>query len=52
MAPEASRDRILTIPNGLSVLRLIGVPVFLWLVLGPHLDGWAVALLIASAATD
>ena len=50
--PDASRDRILTIPNGLSVLRLIGVPVFLWLVLGPHLDGWAVALLILSAATD
>ena len=46
--PDASRDRILTIPNGLSVLRLIGVPVFLWLVLGPHLDGWAVALLILS----
>lgn len=48
----ANRDRILTVPNGLSVLRLIGVPVFLWLVLGPHLDGWAVGLLIASAATD
>jgi cardiolipin synthase len=48
----ADPDRILTIPNGLSVLRLIGVPVFLWLVLGPHLDAWAVGLLIASAATD
>jgi cardiolipin synthase len=46
------RDRILTIPNGLSVARLIGVPVFLWLVLGPHADYWAVGLLIASAATD
>ena len=45
-------NRILTIPNGLSVLRLLGVPVFLWLVLGPHLDAWAVVLLIASAATD
>jgi cardiolipin synthase (CMP-forming) len=51
-SPDANRDRILTIPNGLSVLRLIGVPVFLWLVLGPHLDAWAVVLLIASAATD
>jgi cardiolipin synthase len=51
---EADRraDRIVTIPNGLSVLRLLGVPVFLWLVLGPHLDAWAVALLILSAATD
>jgi cardiolipin synthase (CMP-forming) len=48
----AGRDRILTIPNGLSVARLLGVPAFLWLVLGPHADGWAVGLLIASAATD
>lgn len=46
------RDRILTIPNGLSVARLLGVPLFLWLVLGPHADYWAVLLLIASAATD
>ena len=50
--PGDGQDRILTIPNGLSVLRLLGVPVFLWLVLGPHLDAWAVGLLIASAATD
>jgi cardiolipin synthase len=49
--PDA-QDRILTIPNGLSVARLIGVPLFLWLVLGPHADYWAVGLLIASAATD
>ena len=46
------RDRVLTIPNALSVARLLGVPVFLWLVLGPKADGWAVALLIASAASD
>jgi cardiolipin synthase len=45
-------NRVLTIPNGLSLLRLLGVPVFLWLVLGPHQDAWAVGLLIASAATD
>ena len=43
---------MVTIPNALSVARLAGVPVFLWLVLGPHADAWAVALLIASAATD
>ena len=46
------RDRVLTIPNALSVARLLGVPVFLWLVLGPKADAWAVALLIVSAATD
>jgi cardiolipin synthase len=45
-------DRILTIPNALSLLRLAGVPVFLWLVLGPHRDGIALLLLIVSGLTD
>jgi cardiolipin synthase (CMP-forming) len=48
-------DRVLTIPNGISVLRLLGVPVFLWLVLGLRTvtgDAWAVGVLIASAASD
>ena len=45
-------DRVLTIPNALSALRLAGVPVFLWLVLGPHRDGIALLLLIASGVTD
>ena len=53
-APAASGniDRILTVPNALSVLRLIGVPVFLWLVLVVKADGWAFALLVASGVTD
>ena len=29
-------DRIVTWPNALSAARLAGVPVFLWLVLGPR----------------
>jgi cardiolipin synthase (CMP-forming) len=29
-------DRIVTWPNALSALRLAGVPVFLWLILGPR----------------
>lgn len=52
MSEISAEDRIWTIPNILSFLRLLGVPVFLWLVLGPRADGWAVALLIAAAATD
>ncbi|MEV0587529.1 CDP-alcohol phosphatidyltransferase family protein [Nonomuraea sp. NPDC050310] len=52
MSEIPAEDRIWTIPNILSFLRLLGVPVFLWLVLGPRADGWAVALLIAAAATD
>jgi cardiolipin synthase len=45
-------DRIVTVPNALSALRLAGVPIFLWLVLGPHADGGAVLLLMASGWTD
>jgi len=45
-------DRVLTVPNVLSALRLLGVPVFLWLVLGPHHDLVAFVLLMVSGATD
>ncbi|MFI1914044.1 CDP-alcohol phosphatidyltransferase family protein [Nocardia sp. NPDC020380] len=45
-------DRILTVPNVLSVIRLIGVPVLLWLLLAEKADGWAFALLILSGVTD
>ncbi len=45
-------DRVLTVPNAISVARLAGVPVFLWLVLGPHADWWAVGLLIAAGVSD
>lgn len=45
-------DRVLTIPNLLSGLRLIGVPVFLWLILVPRADGLAIALLAVAGFTD
>ena len=51
MSP-ALPERVLTVPNAISVARLAGVPVFLWLVLGPHADGWAVLLLIAAGVSD
>ena len=49
---EVQTDRILTIPNVLSFARLLGVPIFLWLILVPEADGWAFALLVVSAITD
>jgi cardiolipin synthase len=45
-------DRIWTVPNALSVLRLLGVPLFLWLLLGPHADGWAILVLALSGVSD
>ncbi|GAA4666911.1 CDP-alcohol phosphatidyltransferase family protein [Streptomyces chumphonensis] len=50
-------DRVLTIPNMLSMARLAGVPLFLWLVLwpefgGPNCDGWALGVLALSGVTD
>jgi cardiolipin synthase (CMP-forming) len=50
--PDRLPDRIWTVPNVISIARLLGVPLFLWLVLGPHADGWAVILLIGAAASD
>ena len=49
---EELADRIWTVPNALSVLRLLGVPLFLWLLLGPHADGWAIAVLALSGVSD
>jgi len=45
-------DRVVTVPNALSLLRLFGVPLFLWLALGPHADGWAIVVLAVSSITD
>jgi len=45
-------DRVLTIPNALSALRVLGVPLFLWLILGPERDGWALIVLMLSGITD
>lgn len=50
-------DRVLTIPNILSMARLVGVPVFLWLILrpefgGPKSDSWALLVLMFSGVSD
>ena len=44
--------RVLTVPNIISIFRLAGVPLFLWLVLGPEADGWALAVLMISGVSD
>jgi cardiolipin synthase len=45
-------DRIVTLPNAISLLRLLGVPLFLYLLLGPHADLLALAVLTASGVSD
>ncbi len=49
---EVTASRVWTVPNALSVLRLLGVPVFLWLLLGPHADIAALIVLAASGFSD
>jgi cardiolipin synthase len=52
---QESAQRVLTIPNAISLTRLAGVPVFLWLVLGLRSsagDWWAVGLLFAAGLSD
>jgi cardiolipin synthase (CMP-forming) len=46
------RDRVLTVPNALSVLRLVLVPVFLYLLLVIDARGWAVGVLMFSGFSD
>lgn len=54
-APTAdgrTRERIVTVPNVLSVVRLAGVPLFAWLLIVPRADGWALVVLVAGGITD
>jgi cardiolipin synthase (CMP-forming) len=51
-AVAGESTRVLTIPNVISIIRLAGVPLFLWLVLGPKADGWALGVLMVSGVTD
>lgn len=45
-------SRVLTLPNVLSLLRLLGVPLFLWLLLGPEADLAALGVLVFSGFSD
>ena len=44
--------RVLTIPNVISIVRLAGVPLFLWLILVPKADGLALLVLVLSGISD
>ena len=50
--PAVPQDRVLTVPNALSVIRLVLVPVFLYLLLVAGATGWAIAVLMFSGVSD
>jgi cardiolipin synthase len=50
--PLYDTDRVWTLPNLLSFLRLAGAPLVLWLIVGPKADGLAVLVLALGGFTD
>jgi len=51
-SPSYDVDRVWTVPNALSFLRLLGVPLVVWLILGPQADLLAAAVLVVAGFTD
>jgi len=50
--PNESSDRIITLPNLITLIRALGVPLFLFLYLKSHQPGWAFFVLWIGAITD
>lgn len=50
--PQVDHDLVLTIPNLLTVVRFMGVPLFMWLVLAQKEYGAGVVVLAIMAGTD
>lgn len=50
--PTYDTDRVWTVSNILSMVRLLGAPLMLWLILGPQADGLVVIVLAAAGFTD
>jgi cardiolipin synthase len=50
--PHVDRDLVFTVPNLLTVLRFMGVPLFVWLVLVQREYGFAVLVLAIMGSTD
>ena len=52
MDEEAELGRVLTAPNLITLVRLLCIPIFLWLLFGLHHQTYAAVLLAALGATD
>ncbi|OBK29732.1 CDP-diacylglycerol--glycerol-3-phosphate 3-phosphatidyltransferase [Mycobacterium asiaticum] len=52
MEPVLAHDRVLTVPNVLSAVRLALIPLFVYLMLVTHTHSWSVAILMFSGVSD
>ncbi|WP_113717289.1 CDP-alcohol phosphatidyltransferase family protein [Arthrobacter dokdonensis] len=50
--PTGNPGAIITVPNIITVVRFLGTPLFVWLVLGPREYGWGVFVLAMMGCTD
>jgi len=50
--PQIHHDMVFTVPNLLTVVRFLGVPLFIWLVLAEQEYGTAALVLAVMASTD
>ena len=46
------RPSVISVPNALTFLRFLGVPLFIYLTLDLEADGWAIVVLAIGGATD
>jgi cardiolipin synthase (CMP-forming) len=49
---EAQLDRVITVPNAITAVRLASIPLFVWLLFGAHRQTDAAILLAVLGATD
>jgi cardiolipin synthase len=47
-----AKSKLLNIPNALTGLRALGIPLFIYLALHLEADGWAILTLVIGGATD
>jgi len=43
---------VISVPNALTFLRFLGIPLFIYLTLNLEADGWAIIVLVVGGATD
>jgi cardiolipin synthase len=50
--PAVVHDRVWTVANGITAVRLAGLPLFVWLMVGPGAYGIAALVLVVVATSD